>query len=372
MFSAIIAHMFASLEAVAKLRRELDAGEAAWLQEVADYDRSYDWRAEGFASAASALRNACHMSHGVARGHVELARKLEALPEVAAAFGEGAISARHATVIASACTPERAAAIGMVEAALVGYAREATPHELGGIMRHVTDALDGDGGAAADETRYRRRRLHMSQTLDGMLVEDGLFDPEAALIRNAAIDAEMARDLMANDDRTTSQRRADASTNIMRLYLDRGEGPESHSVRPHATFVVHVDSTPEAADDLVARARTERAETSRLSAAMVEMLLCDCDVSRVIVAGRSEILDVGRATPTVTPAQWKALVVRDRHCRHPDCDRPPSHCQAHHVRHWTRGGPTDLANLELLCRHHHREHHRRDAEARARARGFGS
>ena len=99
---------------------------------------------------------------------------------------------------------------------------------------------------------------------------------------------------------------------------------------------------------------------------MLELLLCDCDISRVIVAGRSEILDVGRATPTATAAQWKALVVRDQHCQHPGCDRPPSHCQPHHIWHWTRGGPTDLDNLQLLCWHHHRQHHLQEANAHAR------
>src|ERR1700687_3604397 len=194
--------MFASLEAIAKLRKELDAAEAAWLKEVAAYDRSYDWRAEGFVNWASALRHACHMSQGVARGHLELARKLEDLPEVSAAFADGEISARHATAIATSYTPERAAGINEGETALGDYAREATPHDLGRVVKYVTDALDADGGAAAEEARYQRRRLHMSHTLDGMLVEDGLFAPESARIRDAAIDAEMARDLGANDDRS--------------------------------------------------------------------------------------------------------------------------------------------------------------------------
>jgi Domain of unknown function (DUF222)/HNH endonuclease len=304
--------MFASLDAIAKLRRELDAAEAAWPKEVAAYDRSYDWRAEGFMNAASALRHACHMSQGVARGHLELARKLEELPEVAAAFADGEISARHATAIAGACTPERAAGIADVEGALVEYARAATPHDLGRVVKYVTDAIDGDGGAAAEEARYQRRRLHMSHTLDGMLVEDGLYDPESARIRDAAIDADQGLDASA---------------------------------------------------DLVARAITERRHNGHLSAALLELLLCDCDISRVITAGRSDILDVGRATPTVTPAQWKALVVRDQHCQHPGCDRPPSHCQAHHIRHWTRGGPTNLDNLQLLCWHHHRERHIEEARA---------
>jgi predicted restriction endonuclease len=32
-------------------------------------------------------------------------------------------------------------------------------------------------------------------------------------------------------------------------------------------------------------------------------------------------------------------------------------CEAHHLRHWLHGGPTDLANLALLCRAHHRAVH---------------
>jgi hypothetical protein len=298
--------MFASLEAIAKLRKELDAAEAAWLKEVAAYDRSYDWRAEGFVNPASALRHACHMSQGVARGLLELARKLEDLPEVASAFADGEISARHATAIAASFTPERAAGISEVETALVEYAREVTPHDLGRVVKYVTDAIDGDGGAPAEEARYQRRRLHMSRTLDGMLVEDGLFDPESARIRDAAIDAEMARDLVANDDRSLAQRRADASTNIMRLYLDRGEAGESHGVRPHVSYVLDAETGLDAPVDLVARAIAERRHNGHLSEAMLDLLLCDCDISRVIVAGRSEVLDVGRATPTATPAQWKS------------------------------------------------------------------
>jgi hypothetical protein len=65
-------------------------------------------------------------------------------------------------------------------------------------------------------------------------------------------------------------------------------------------------------------------------------------------------LEVGRTTRTVAPAQRNALVVRDGGCVFPGCDRPQDWCEAHHLRHWLHGGPTDLANLALLCRAHHR------------------
>lgn len=73
--------------------------------------------------------------------------------------------------------------------------------------------------------------------------------------------------------------------------------------------------------------------------------------------GRSEPLDVGRRTPVVPPAVRRAVIVRDRTCRFPGCDRPHAWCDAHHVEHWADGGPTALRNLVLLCRRHHRMVH---------------
>src|SRR5258706_5971180 len=97
--------MFGSLDQIAAQRRALDAQEAAWLKQVAAYDRSDDWRADGFLSAAAALRSACRMDHGVARRHVDLARQLDALPAVADAYGRAEISGRHAQVLATTAHP---------------------------------------------------------------------------------------------------------------------------------------------------------------------------------------------------------------------------------------------------------------------------
>ena len=68
-------------------------------------------------------------------------------------------------------------------------------------------------------------------------------------------------------------------------------------------------------------------------------------------------LEVGRTSRVVTAAQRAALVVRDGGCAVAGCDRPPAWCEAHHLRHWLHGGPTDLANLALVCRAHHRAVH---------------
>jgi hypothetical protein len=68
-------------------------------------------------------------------------------------------------------------------------------------------------------------------------------------------------------------------------------------------------------------------------------------------------LDVGRSSRVISPAQRGALAVRDGGCVVPDCTRPLAWCEGHHLVHWLEGGPTDLDNLALLCRQHHRAVH---------------
>jgi hypothetical protein len=79
---------------------------------------------------------------------------------------------------------------------------------------------------------------------------------------------------------------------------------------------------------------------------------------RVVMDGASQPMDVGRRTKIVSPPLRRAVIVRDRTCRFPGCERPHTWCDAHHVKHWADGGETSLDNLLLLCRPHHRLIHR--------------
>ncbi|MPZ89493.1 MAG: HNH endonuclease, partial [Nitriliruptorales bacterium] len=86
----------------------------------------------------------------------------------------------------------------------------------------------------------------------------------------------------------------------------------------------------------------------------------DAGVVRVITTGASQPLDVGRETRVVSAAQRRALAVRDGGCV--GCHAPAVWCEAHHVRHWLDGGPTDLDNLLLACAGCHRDIHDRGWE----------
>ncbi len=94
-----------------------------------------------------------------------------------------------------------------------------------------------------------------------------------------------------------------------------------------------------------------------LDRSTIEALLCDCALHRVVMKGRSAILDYGTSTRTIPATLWNALVVRDEACRFPGCDRPSSWCQGHHVVWVDKDGPTCIENLVLVCARHHKRLH---------------
>jgi hypothetical protein len=102
---------------------------------------------------------------------------------------------------------------------------------------------------------------------------------------------------------------------------------------------------------------------------MVERLACDGCLSRVLMAD-SQVIDVGRATRSVSPSQKRALRARDKHCRFPGCDRPVSWTSPHHIEFWARGGATNLPNMVSLCYFHHRCVHEGEWQVVKAAGGF--
>ena len=162
-----------------------------------------------------------------------------------------------------------------------------------------------------------------------------------------------------DDPRSAPQRRADALVELCRRHLDRGDSPISGGVRPHLTVTIDLEA-------LEGRAgRTcEIDPTGAVTPQAARRLACDAGVSRIITAGESRPLDVGRTTRTIPAAVRRALESRDRGCHHPGCGMPPQWCDAHHIRHWADGGPTSLDNLRLLCRRHHRTAHEGDLPRR--------
>jgi hypothetical protein len=97
-----------------------------------------------------------------------------------------------------------------------------------------------------------------------------------------------------------------------------------------------------------------------LTSHAAERLGCDAAVARLVFGPDGVPLDLGRGQRLFSPAQRRALAIRDGGCRFPGCTRPPRFTDAHHVVPWSQGGASDLDNALLLCRHHHRLVHEGD------------
>ncbi|MCW2133357.1 hypothetical protein B0G38_002533, partial [Arthrobacter sp. VKM Ac-2550] len=83
-------------------------------------------------------------------------------------------------------------------------------------------------------------------------------------------------------------------------------------------------------------------------------IACDADLIPLVLGGKGEILDIGRAQRLFTPAQRRALVARDKGCAFPDCTMPAPWTEAHHIQFWEKhNGPTSVHNGCLLCSYHH-------------------
>ena len=82
-------------------------------------------------------------------------------------------------------------------------------------------------------------------------------------------------------------------------------------------------------------------------------MACNAQLIPDVLDGNSCVLDLGMSRRLFSRHQHVAMAVRDRGCVFPGCERPPAFCEAHHVKPWSQGGPTDLDDGCLICPYHH-------------------
>ena len=338
-----------------ELQRSLEQLEVERLRRLAEIDRRRLYERDGHLSAASWLAVRHRMAWGTARYQVRVGRAFDEMPETRRALDSGAVSLSAARLLASARGVD-ADAFARSESDLVDAARIHSIQDLTRVVTFWRERAERQRVPERQESLRSRRRLHASVSFEGMVRVDGELDPETGetvLTALAAVQGSEARSRRGDDGRTPPQRRVDALGEVCRQWLDGADRPVVAGERPHLTVTV--------AMDVLAEASREPAELDHVGPVPPEVaqrVACDASVRRVVLAGRSEPLDVGRRTAVISPAMRRAVIVRDQRCRFPGCDRPHTWCDAHHVRHWADGGATRLDNLLLLCRRHHRMVHR--------------
>ena len=345
---------------------------AARLHLVAEIDGRDLPSRQGVASTTSWLQGRLHVAAGTAGAWVEVAGRLTSRPALDAAVCAGVVNVDQARVVGTAVAALPAKKVGTevidkAEAALVDMAADYGPQALAKLGRRILWHVAPDVAERVDEDALRReeeranitRAFTLTPAGDGRTRVSGWLDAEAAAVVNAALDPLCnPRTCQPEDERTPTQRRADALREVCQLALRTDELPDHGGERPQLVVTVPFDV-------LTGQLGPGMLDTGEaLSAAQVRRLACDAAIIPAVLGGDGQVLDLGKSRRLFTGAVRRALVLRDGGCAFPGCDRPARWCQGHHILSWLRGGSTSVANGVLLCGHHHRVVHHEDWEIR--------
>jgi hypothetical protein len=357
----------------------------------------------GATSTLAWLRDRHRISSNAASRLVKLARAVDVDggSPMAEALAAGQVNVEQAQVIADAVAKLPAEHRSAGEEHLLGEAASFGPRELGRLGQRIFEVVapgEAEKQALDELERAERRAWHdrglwltdiagtSRVRVTGWLDRDGAASVRAALDplcaprtaartirhRNGA-DPSLTADPndTANDThngagndtdpadmRSPAQRRVDALVEVCRLASACGQLPDNGGDRPQVVVTIDFDRLRQQ----VGAGTFD--DGSGLSPAAARRLACDAGIIPAVLGTASQVLDVGRQSRLVTEALRRALVLRDRGCAFPGCDRPPRWTDAHHIVHWGNGGPTNLANLTLLCGYHHRLIHHSDWQVR--------
>lgn len=348
---------------LAEHRRTVDVFSAALAGEIdrrSSRELGYAGLAvrSGFLSSEALIQSVTGGYRAEAARHVAVGSALHT--PVGAAVLSGAISVDAAYAIQRGLGATDETAVALLEDA----ARIDTDRLLK-RARDLKDELDAEAVERREKEQRDLRYLKYSKRDDGMVRGSFLLDSlDGALVTEALnavlsprrggprmVDAgQKARDaVLEADTRSNEQIAADALVAMVRLAMDADPGTLFGSRRPAVRVVV--GERP-----LAARRGAGRMEDGGESVSMetVERLICDSGVIGIVFDDDGQCVNIGRTQRLFTQRQRIALAVRDGGCVFTDCDRPPSWCEAHHIKHWHRDqGKTDVADGVLLCRRHH-------------------
>jgi Domain of unknown function (DUF222)/HNH endonuclease len=350
---------FERLEAeITDLWGHLNAATARFLNLLAQFDREKAYERHGLANTAQWLNWQCGIGTVAAREKVRVARALEALPKISAAFARGEISyskVRAMTRVASAAS----------EPVLLNVALHGTAAHVEKLVRRYQWTQHRDA-AALTMQQHAQRGLHCFYDDAGMLVLQARLPAELGAVVRKAIEA--AVEALREDDPVSAEscpegseperpnaaaQRADALVRLAETSL--ADMSVAASAADRCQIVVHVDQAVLAGAAGANESEPhccELDEGPALALDTARRLACDATLVGVLERD-GEPLDVGRRTRSIPPALARALRARDGGCRFPGCTHT-RFTEGHHVKHWANGGETKLGNLVTLCRFHHR------------------
>lgn len=336
------------------------AAQAHLLALIAEFDRREAWGGHGLLSCAHWLSWRTGLGPTAARERVRVARALRDLPALDRAFSTGEIYWSQVRALT------RVAAVDD-RIDWVTVARHATAAQLERIVRGIRRVRNAEEALDDPEQAAYRARTRVAYAADGSMTitirvsaEDGALITAGLAAVKARLDRETAPlgapvTESADVPAGTTDARVPATDADALLQLARSALDDQQLQRPalgrreRARLVVQ-------ADPLSGWGRLRDGEL--LPPATVTPLL-PRGWSRVPEPGMAPYLQERRRHDAGRTRREPSLALREllgsvdgERCRFPGCTRHRV-LHAHHVRHWSRGGRTDLDNLVLLCSRHH-------------------
>lgn len=336
---------------ICTLAGHINAATHRFLLLIAEFDRRNGWADAGAQSCAHWLNWKCGVGLGAAREKVRVARALENLPKLSAAFSSGKLSyskAREITRIGNESNEDY----------LLSIAEHGTAVHVERLVRAYRRFQEAEE-LSREQRQQQNRRVSFRYDDDGSLILTCHLPAEAGAVVMKALDVAVEslavyEDVPAGTSRQVvpfSQRRADALARVAESFLAHDVLASPGTDRQQ--IVVHV-----ASETLRNRAAgcCEIEHGPSIAAETARRFACDASVVELIENADGEPLNVGRKTRTISAPLRRLLQARDKGCQFPGCGNA-RYIDAHHIKHWVNGGETRPSNLVSLCRFHHRAVH---------------
>ena len=321
------------------LARRRDLLELEFAALAAQFASTDEYLEDGSVSPIDWIRINCHMTGPAAANSIAVGENMGRLEKSLIGVERGDMGYAHLVVLARTA---EATEETFDERDLLQKARENSPGKLHGLCRHYRHMRNPKGFAKEEAELHEQRYLKIGTCADGAVSVSGYLDPVGGEAVRSALEPLARR--QGADERDRGQRMADALVEAV-----TGGGVKAN---------IQVTATVETLAGLPGSQAADQQYGLPVSSEAIEQLACDCSITRVLLDSQSQVIDVGRAKRVPSLPVRRALDARDRGCKWPGCDRPAKWCASHHLKHWTKDGPTDLDNLVLLCHRHHTLVHR--------------
>ncbi|MFC9790722.1 DUF222 domain-containing protein [Rhodococcus sp. NPDC127528] len=296
------------------------------------------------------------------------------LPATAAAQCDGAIGGDHVHEIRGVLRkiPHGVdpAEADVAEQILAELARHSTPRAVADAGQQLLGYLNPDGNLTDDRDRARQRHFRMGkQDSDLMTPVSGLIDPEtrallepllAKLARpgmnnpddpdsptgdadSPSLDRDQLAKAAARDTRTAGQRNHDALKTGLRHLLGSGVLGAHRGLPVTAIVTFGLDQLE--SETGVATTASGGIVPIRDALTMFE----GAHPVLVLFDHHGRPLHLGRSKRLASADQRLALIAASRGCTRPGCDAPATMAAVHHLTEWTKGGRTDITDLDLAC-----------------------